>query len=234
MVDLDDRFASAHVGVEAGPHVMLAVSDSGIGMDAATRARIFEPFFTTKEKGKGTGLGLSTVFGIVQQSHGTVWCYSEPGIGTTFKIYLPRSKREREVQATPAPTPDLRGSETILLVEDEEALRLVLRTALRRAGYQVLDAQNGGDALLLCEQHVGKIDLILTDMVMPRMNGVELVERLHLLRPDARSLFMSGYTENAALRHGLLSPEMAFVQKPVTPEALLQKVRQLLGEKPAR
>jgi CheY-like chemotaxis protein len=207
---------------------MLAISDTGVGMDRGTQSRIFEPFFTTKEKGKGTGLGLSTVFGIVQQSGGRIWVYSELGKGTTFKIYLPRARAEQR-PSVPAPEPEaLRGNETILLAEDEDQVRGAARDILERLGYRVLEARNAGEALLICEKHRGAIDLLLTDVVMPQMGGRELVMRLTQTRPDLRVLLMSGYTEKAGLHHGILESGVAYLQKPFTPETLGRRVRQVI------
>ena len=200
-VDLDQAHA-ARVGAKPGPYVMLAVTDNGIGMDRATQARIFEPFFTTKEVGKGTGLGLATVFGIVQQSGGSISVDSEPGRGTTFSVYLPRtvetgeSERENRYPVLGA----LEGSETILLVEDEEQVRTLVRAILQRFGYHVIEAQTGGDALLMSEKHAGTIDLLLTDVIMPHISGPQLAQRLgRLVR---KVLYMSGYTEDSMVRQG--------------------------------
>ncbi len=234
-VVLDEAYAAEHVGVTPGPHVMLAVSDTGAGIDKATQARMFEPFFTTKEQGKGTGLGLATVFGVVQQSGGTIWVYSEPGKGTTFKVFFPlapEAEAPRLRLNTPLPgTPRVDGgSETILLVEDEEGVRVLARTILKKQGYTVLEATNGQHALEVAAQHPETIDLLVTDVVMPRMGGRELVEKLLPLRPAMRVLFMSGYTDDAVVRHGILDASLAFLQKPITPEVFARKVRETLSE----
>ncbi len=233
-VELDEAWVEEHIGATVGPHVALRVIDNGMGMDAETQARIFEPFFTTKEV-RGTGLGLSTVLGIVGQSGGTIWVRSEPGHGTAFDVYLPQA-RTGAVAEPRDPRPvrdDARGTETILLVEDDLQVRALATTILRRYGYTVLEAQSGGDALLLCEQHGGRIELLLTDVVMPRLSGRELTERLAVARPGLRTLYMSGYTDDAVLRHGVREAEVAFLQKPFTVETLTRAVRDTL-DAPAR
>ncbi len=227
-VVLDEEYARGHLGVKPGPYVMLAVTDTGVGMDKATVGRIFEPFFTTKGAGKGTGLGLSTVFGILQRSGGSIWVYSEPGRGTTFKAYLPCVDAVVDVErATVAPL-DLRGSETVLLVEDDEQVRVIVREILRKSGYHVIETRNAGEALLHAEKDPEEIHLLLTDVVMPQMSGPELAARLEVLRPRMKVLCMSGYTDDSVVRHGVIEAHMAFVQKPITPDALTIKVREVL------
>jgi peroxiredoxin/CheY-like chemotaxis protein len=231
-VILDERYARSHLGVKPGPHVMLAVTDSGTGIDKATLARIFEPFFTTKDSGKGTGLGLSTVFGVVQQSGGSVWVYSELGQGTTFKVYLPRVDAAVETARSVAPPASLRGSETILLVEDDDQVRLVARSILRKSGYLVIEAANAAEALLHSEMHQGTIDLLLSDVVMPQVSGPELARRLASDRPNMKVLCMSGYTDDSIVRHGVLDAHIAYLQKPITRDALTSRVREVLDGTP--
>ena len=229
-VDLDESYATDHYPARAGPFVMLAVSDTGTGMSEETQAHMFEPFFTTKEKGKGTGLGLATVYGIVKQSGGFIWVYSEVGHGTTFKLYLPRVQELAERASQPAQTPAraARGTETVLVVEDEAPVRSVARQVLERHGYTVLEAPSAEAALDIATRYSGAIHLLLTDVVMPGLNGRELATRLADLRPDARVIFMSGYTDDAVTRHGVLEPGSAYVQKPFTPDAIARKVREVL------
>jgi two-component system cell cycle sensor histidine kinase/response regulator CckA len=231
---LDEEYANLHLGVTPGPHVMLAVSDTGTGIDKATQARIFEPFFTTKEKGKGTGLGLSTVFGIVKQSGGSVWLYSELGQGSTFKIFLPSLDQPADdVAAAEAPLSS-RGSETILLVEDDDQVRVVTSGILRNSGYEVIEARNAGEALLQSERHEAPIDLMVTDVIMPQLSGPALARRLADTRPEMKVLCMSGYTDDSIVRHGVLEATMNYLQKPITVASLTAKVREVLDAAPAR
>ena len=228
-VVLDEEYTHDHVPCLPGSYIMLAVSDTGIGMDAERQARIFEPFFTTKAAGKGTGLGLSTAYGIVKQSGGNIWVYSEVGKGTTFKIYLPRVDEAVDYEGgggleRMAP----HGTETILLVEDEEQVRQIAQQILTTLGYRVLPATNGQEALAVAQEHEGTIDLTITDVVMPQLSGRELVERLCLLRPNMKVLFMSGYTDDAIVRHGLLDERLEFIQKPFAADAFARKIRNVL------
>src|SRR5437867_1653028 len=228
-VTLDEGYAVRHVGVQPGNYVMLAVSDTGTGMSEETKARIFEPFFTTKETGKGTGLGLSTVYGILQQSGGSIWVYSEPNRGTSFKVYLPELKAPAENLQTKAREEEIAGgSETILLVEDEETVRGLAQKILEQAGYNVLSAAGGEEAVRLCRAQNRRIDLILTDVVMPEASGKEVADRLNQLVPGIKVLFMSGYTDEVIVHHGVLDSNVQFIQKPFTPMALAKKVREIL------
>lgn len=227
---LDEDYARRHVSVVPGEYVMLAVSDTGNGMDVETQAHIFEPFFTTKAVGKGTGLGLATVYGIVKQSGGNIWVYSEAGHGTTFKIYLPRvASQQVETAESKADLDELpKGAETILLVEDEQMVRSLTCHILELCGYTVLEAQNGIEASAVCEKSECKIDMLMTDVVMPLMGGRELAERLAQTHPQLRVLFTSGYTDDAIVRHGVIETGTNFIQKPFTPNALAHKVREVL------
>jgi CheY-like chemotaxis protein len=233
--ELGEDFARFHLGVRPGRHVMLSISDTGHGMDAATQARLFEPFFTTKEQGKGTGLGLATVYGIVKQTGGSIYVYSEPGHGSAFKIYLPHVEADTDASA-PAPSAAAapsRGRETILLVEDDDSVRRFARRALSGSGYEVLDVRGADEAIAVFESRMGGIDLVLTDIVMPRLRGPELVKRLSALRPGIKVIFMSGYTDQEVFEREILGPQKAYLQKPLTPKSLTEKVREVL-DLPAR
>jgi len=231
-VELGEVYVRTHWPAMPGRFALLAVSDTGIGMTDQTQARIFEPFFTTKEIGKGTGLGLATVYGIVKQSGGFIWVYSEPGQGTTFRIYLPRVDEAPTSSQQGTTTVSLPGTETILLTEDAPALRGAARRILERYGYTVLEAPNGKEALTLARSRPGPIHLLLTDVVMPGMSGRELAERFCTHRPEVKVLYMSGYTDDAVVRHGVLRPGIAYLQKPFTPESLAHKVREVLDSAP--
>jgi CheY-like chemotaxis protein len=228
-IELDETYARQHIGVQPGRYILLAVTDTGIGMDAATQAHVFEPFFTTKEQGKGTGLGLSTVFGIVKQSNGHVDVYSESGRGTTFKVYLPLLVEDATTATTPSAIWEVpRGTETILLVEDEEAIRELARIALQSYGYTLLEAPDGEDALRVGSAHSTPIDLLVTDVVMPKMSGPELAERLQKVHPEMQVLYISGYTDDAIVRHRIVADGVAFLHKPFVPTTLARKVREVL------
>ena len=231
-VELDPDYVLGHRYVQSGQFVQLAVSDTGHGMDAATKARIFEPFFTTKGPETGTGLGLATVYGIVKQSGGHIEVYSEVNVGTTFKVYLPRV--QAPVTASPSRSDFMRarpGTETVLLVEDDDTVRSVARLVLQKHGYHVIEARHGGEALLLCEQHKGTIHLMVTDVVMPFLSGRQLAERTAVMRPEMKVLYLSGYTDDAIVRHGVLDPANPFLQKPYSTDALARRVRELLDQK---
>ncbi|HYU52809.1 MAG TPA: PAS domain S-box protein, partial [Gemmatimonadaceae bacterium] len=232
-LELDETYTSEHAPVVPGRYVMLAVGDTGVGMNRETREHAFDPFFTTKEAGKGTGLGLATVYGIVKQSGGYVWIYSEPGQGTTLKLYFPEVSAAAAFKTgeyTVAAKEAARGSETILLVEDEDAVRGLTSRILEKQGYRVIVAQHGREAMDIATREEGRIDLVLTDIVMPGMNGRGLVERLAGIRPRIKSLYMSGYTDDDIIRRGFIEPSKSFLQKPFTSDALLQTVRKVLDE----
>lgn len=223
------HFRTHNVENLPGPYVMLTVSDSGIGMDAKTQARVFEPFFTTKEKGRGTGLGLSTVYGIVKQNGGYIWVYSEPGWGTTIKIYLPKGKEDTlEFHKAKTVPGSFRGSETILVVEDDHALRKLSRMILEKYGYKVFDAKSGREALEIARECEGAIELVLTDVIMPEMNGAELVAHLMRLKSDLKFIYMSGYSENTISSRGLIDSNLNLIEKPFSSETLVSKVRKVL------
>jgi PAS domain S-box-containing protein len=228
-VDLDESYAQRQSGVRPGPHVLLAITDTGTGMDESVKSRIFEPFFTTKQVGKGTGLGLATVFGIVQQSAGHIEVDSEVGHGTTFKIYLPRQDQDAQVAAEPAPelkTPT--GTETVLLAEDEDGVRALAQLALQSHGFEVLEACDGLQAIDICQHYQKPIHVLVTDVVMPNIGGRLLVDRVRALRPDVKVLYLSGYTDDAVVRHGVLQAGTPLLQKPFTPMTLARKVREIL------
>jgi CheY-like chemotaxis protein len=224
----DEAYSQEHFEVTPGEYVMLAVSDAGVGMDAETRLHLFEPFFTTKGPGQGTGLGLATTYGIVKQSGGHIWLYSEPGTGTTFKIYFPKVTEDAEgalEHLLPAPA---RGSETVLFVEDEDAVRSVLTAVLERHGYRVLAASDPAGAIEVARTHPGPIHVLVTDVVMPGSGGRALAERIDAIRPGIRTLFISGYTEDAIVRQGVLDANVAFLPKPFSPETLARVVGEVL------
>ncbi len=230
-VYLDSAYAQTHLAVQPGHYVMLAVSDTGAGMEPEIREHIFEPFFTTKEAGKGTGLGLSTIYGIVKQSGGNIWVYSEVGHGTTFKIYLPLINEDASTEPVVIAPEIAKGTETILMVEDEGSLRELILEILEQEGYKVVVARDGREALSLVAEHDGVIDLLITDVVMPEVSGRELAERLTRNHSKLKVLFMSGYTDDAVVRHGVLEAGTSFLQKPFTPDALIRKVREVLDAK---
>lgn len=227
-VELDDAYAREHFPVVPGKYVMLAIADSGIGMDAETQRHIFEPFFTTKELGKGTGLGLSTVYGIVKQSGGYIWVYSELNKGTTFKVYLPRVDEEVEIASNVKAERSIEGNETILLVEDADGIRRLTQQCLESKGYTILAVSDGPEAVQLAKQHSTPIDLLLTDVVLPSLGGPELAKQLTVVHPETRILYMSGYTDDAIVHHGVLEPGIAFLQKPFSVDDLWNKVRSVL------
>ena len=233
-VEVDENYARSHLPMSAGKYVMLAVRDTGCGMDPQTQAHLFEPFFTTKPQGQGTGLGLATVYGIIKQSGGFIWVESEPGQGSTFKIYFPCLE-----EGLPTPEPAkvrgparlARGKETILVVEDEAGVRSLVRETLKSKGYHILEAEGAAQALEIAERHSKPIHLLLTDVVMPHIDGKELAERLRTLHPETKVLYMSGYTDDAFARRGISEAKLPLLQKPFLPDALLLKVREVLKRK---
>jgi PAS domain S-box-containing protein len=225
----ENHVEQKHQLIDKGQYIMFAVTDNGIGMDRATRERVFEPFFTTKELGKGVGLGLSTVYGIVKQSNGFIWVYSELGLGTTFKIYLPRIDKKLKGEILPSNyVDDLTGTETLLIVEDEKEVRLLVCEALREVGYKILCANNGIEAIEVVKKSQVKIDMVVTDVVMPKMDGRELIIQLNDLLPELKILYMSGYTDNTIVHRGILDSGTNFIQKPITPTSLTRKIREIL------
>jgi CheY-like chemotaxis protein len=230
-VELDENYANRHMTVKSGNYVMLAVSDNGIGMDEKIQSQIFEPFFTTKKKGKGTGLGLSTVYGIVTQSGGYIWVYSEPGHGSTIKIYLPRvTEGIQPKKSTILQENNLAGTETILLVEDDERVRKMIYFVLQTQGYKVIEAENGMKALELSNNFDGSIDMMVTDVVMPEMSGLELAKVIKEIRSDIVVLYMSGYTDNSIIHHQDLKLGINFLEKPFSANLLSNKVREMLDK----
>jgi CheY-like chemotaxis protein len=226
---LDEAYTRQHPGSKAGDFVMLSVTDTGTGIDSETLAHIFEPFFTTKERGKGTGLGLATVYGIVKQSDGYVWVSSAPGKGTSFEVYLPRIEEPVTVIEPAVPTVEtFQGAETVLLVEDADALRKLTHMLLEQHGYRVLAAANGAEALLKTQEKPERINLLLTDVIMPGLNGRALAERLGSLQPGLKVLYMSGYTDDAIVNHGVLESGTYLLHKPFSEESLIRKVREVL------
>jgi CheY-like chemotaxis protein len=232
-VDLDEEYARTHVDVKAGPHLMLAVSDNGCGMSPETQARLFEPFFTTKEQGKGTGLGLSTVYGIVKQSGGHIWVYSEPGKGTSFKVYFPAAHEKSAEVSNPVLPLIQSGGETILVAEDEEPIAALVQDILSARGYKVLVALTVDEAIRLSEQKTENIHLLLTDIVMPKFSGKELARRIRQTRPSMKVLYMSGYTNDTIVHHGVLEDSTEFLEKPFTPSVLARRVREVLDGRSA-
>jgi two-component system, cell cycle sensor histidine kinase and response regulator CckA len=229
-VQIDETYAKTHMGVQPGEFVMIAVSDTGHGMDSATRQNIFEPFFTTKQRGKGTGLGLATVYGMVKQSGGDIWVYSEPGRGTTFKLYFPRVAEPVSAGVIEDPQPLHRdGGETVMLVEDETQVRDLEVRMLKQLGYTVLAAANGEEAMEISRAYLGEISLLVTDVVMPNMSGRQVADALLASRPGIRVLYLSGYTENTVVNHGVLDSNVNFLSKPFSREALARKIREILS-----
>jgi CheY-like chemotaxis protein len=227
-VTLDEVFVAQHRGATAGKHVLVAISDTGSGMDEVTRAHLFEPFFTTKPSGKGTGLGLATVYGIVKQSLGSIWVYSEPGRGTTFKIYLPVAAGAPEPSPPPVDAQALRGTETVLVLEDQMDVRGVIEKTLSRYGYTVIAAADGPEAIAIAAEHLRPIDLLLTDVILPGASGRDIATQVVATHPSLRVLYMSGYTDDVIVQHGILKPGLAFVQKPFTGDALARRIREVL------
>jgi CheY-like chemotaxis protein len=229
-VDRDEAYGECHLRVAPGRYAMLSVSDTGQGMSPEVQAQIFEPFFTTKEIGKGTGLGLSTVYGIVKQNGGDIWVYSEPGLGSTFKVYLPVfAGAEEAAGPAPAAGSNANMSATILLVEDERAVRLMTRKILTRNGFTVLAADGPIAARSMCQEHIGAIELLLTDVIMPTTNGRELAQELQFQYPKMKVLYMSGYTDDIITQHGVIDRGVAFIEKPFTPKALVARIRNVMA-----